>query len=141
MIRQHNGITSEPTATLNYRGVHTGNRIVNAWATYFSELATPPRLTALTHLTYGGELLKLHLTALFNAIVSEAYIPKAFQLGMVIPIPKGHNKDLSVPINHRGITILSNISKVFEKLLLLKISQQTSPPPTLNQLQGGFKKT
>ena len=91
------------------------------------------------YLIYGGETQKVHLAALFNAIVAEEYIPEAFQLGMVIPIPKGY-KDLSVPGNYRGITILSNVSKVFEKLLLLKISQQSSPPPpTLKPLQGGFQ--
>ena len=62
---------------------------------------------------YGGESLKVHLTAVFSTIVTERYIPEIFQLGVVIPIPKGHNKDLSVPGNYRGITILSNVSKVF----------------------------
>ena len=60
-----------------------------------------------------------------------------FQLGVVIPILKGHNKDFSIPGNHRGITIFSNVSEVFDKILLLKISQQTSPP-TLNR---GFRIT
>ena len=44
----------------------------------------------------------------------------------------------SVPNNQREITILSNISKVLEKLIMLKILQQKSPP-TLNLLQGGFR--
>ena len=87
------------------------------------------------YLIYGGETQKVHLAALFNAIVAEEYIPEAFQLGMVIPIPKGY-KDLSVPGNYRGITILSNVSKVFEKLLLLKISQQSSPPHPQTTARG-----
>jgi hypothetical protein len=90
------------------------------------------------HLIYGGDLLLEHLTQLFNAIMEATHIPPAFLHGLVIPIPKGHNKDLSIPNNYRGITILSNMSKVLEKLLLLKIHQQDSPP-RLNPLQGGFR--
>ena len=90
------------------------------------------------HLIYGGELLLEHLTLLFNAIMVAIYIPSSFLHGLVVPIPKGHNKDLSLPNNYRGITILSNLSKVLEKLLLLKIYQQDSPP-VLNPLQGGFR--
>ena len=90
------------------------------------------------HLIYGGELLLEHLTLLFNAIMEAIYIPSSFLHGLVVPIPKGHNKDLSLPNNYRGITILSNLSKVLEKILLLKIHQQDSPP-VLNPLQGGFR--
>ena len=94
------------------------------------------------HLIYGGELLLEHLTLLFNAIMEATHIPPAFLHGLVILIlliPKGHNKDLSLPNNYRGITILSNMSKVLERLLLLKIQQLDSPPPVLNPLQGGFR--
>ena len=71
------------------------------------------------HLMYGGELLLEHLALLFNAIMDATYIPSSFLHGQVVPIPKEHNKDLSLPNNYRGITILSNLSKVLEKLLLL----------------------
>ena len=71
-------------------------------------------------------------------MIAAVHIHEAFHLGLVIPIPKGHNKDLSVPNNYRGITILSNVSKVFEKLFPLKISHQNFPP-TLNPLRGGFR--
>ena len=87
------------------------------------------------HLVFGGRLLVQHLTCLFNAIVLSGHIPPAFQQGHVIPIPKGHTKDLS---NYRGITILSNISKVLEKLILLRIHLQDSPP-SMNPLQGGVR--
>ena len=90
------------------------------------------------HLVFGGRLLVQHLTRLFNAIVLSGHIPPVFQQGHVIPIPKGHTKDLSNPSNYRGITILSNLSKVLEKLTLLRIHLH-EPPPSLNPLQGGFR--
>ena len=79
-----------------------------------------------------------HLTRLFNAIVLSGHIPPVFRQGHVIPIPKGHTKDLFNPPNYRGITILSNLSKVLEKLTLLRIHLH-EPPPSLNPLQGGFR--
>ena len=57
---------------------------------------------------------------------------------LYIPLPKGRGKDLTNPTNYRGITILSNKSKVLEKLIILRISE-LDPPPTLNPLQGGFR--
>lgn len=90
------------------------------------------------HLRYGGSVLCAILTLIFNAIILSGHIPSAFCNGLVTPIPKGHNKDLSQPNNYRGITVLSNVSKVLEKLVLLRISM-LDPIPTLNPLQGGFR--
>ena len=53
-------------------------------------------------------------------------------------IPKGHTEDLSNPSNYRGITVLSNLSKVLEKFTLLRIHLQ-DPLPSLNLLQGEFR--
>ncbi len=54
----------------------------------------------------------------------------------IIPIAKGPDKDQSDPANYRGITLLSNISKLFEKLILLKLR---SIDLHLNPLQGGLR--
>ena len=90
------------------------------------------------HLIYGGKLLVKHLTIILNAIVATGHIPPSFTHGLVLPIPKGHNKDLSNPSNYRGISLLSNISKVLERLVLLHL-QALDPPLSLNPLQGGFR--
>ena len=90
------------------------------------------------HLAFGGNSLVVHLTRLFNAMMSTSHIPSAFRIGMIVPIPKGRNKDYSCPSNYRGITILSNVSKILEKLILQKLLSQDDPP-SLNSLQGGFR--
>ena len=87
------------------------------------------------HLLYAGPLLIDHLRSLFNGILATCHIPASFLEGYVIPIPKGHNKDLSNPSNHRGISTLSNVSKVFEKLIL----ELLAPVISINPLQGGFR--
>ena len=90
------------------------------------------------HLRFGGETLILLLTLVVNAIRLSGHIPQSLYQGLVIPIPKGLNKDLSNPSNYRGITILSNISKALEKLIPIRISE-LDPPPLMNPLQGSFK--
>ena len=81
-------------------------------------------------------MLPTILTALFIAVLLPGHIPAPFRHGLIIPIPKGHNKDLSKPTNYRGITLLSVLGKVFEKVLLHRLSDLQSQ---LNPLQGGFK--
>ena len=101
------------------------------------------RLLNLYHLTKSRVPMELnhpvclldHLCILFNAILATCHIPSSFLEGYVIPIPKGHNKDLSIPSNHRGISTLSNVSKVFKKLVL----ELLSPVISINPLQGGFR--
>ena len=86
------------------------------------------------HLQFGGASLILHLTSIFNAILATGHTPAPFLHGHVIPIPKGHDRDLHNPSNYRGISLLSTISKVLEKVLMDIIS----PCIPLNPLQGGF---
>ena len=71
------------------------------------------------HLKFGSTAI---LTRLFNAILLSSHIPATFRHGYIIPIPKGRNKDLTNPSNYRGITLLSAVSKVFEKVILLRLS-------------------
>ena len=87
------------------------------------------------HPHFGGPSLIIHLTNICNAILATGHIPAPFLHGKVIPIPKGHDRDLRDPSNYRGISLLSSISKVLEKVLINIIS----PDITLNPLQGGFR--
>ena len=97
--------------------------------------AGPDHIT-YEHLIYAGPILPKVLTILFNAILCSAYIPSTFKHGYVIPLPKSHNKPLNDPSNYRGISLLSCISKLFEKLLLLRLGDVQK---SLNPLQGGFR--
>ena len=64
------------------------------------------------------------------------HIPTTLHQGLIVPIPKGRNVNLSHPSNFRGITLLSVIGKVLEKVLLSRLSTQTA---LIHPLQGGFK--
>ena len=87
------------------------------------------------HIIHSGPLARKLLTDLFNAIVTTGHIPTVFQLGYITPIPKDPKKDQTDPSNYRGISLLSNISKLFEKVILAKLQ---SSGLLLNPLQGGF---
>ena len=70
------------------------------------------------HLIFGGTALSDHLAALINTLLTLRYVPESFRTGYTVLIPKGPDKDIRIPSNYRGISLLSNISKVFEKLIL-----------------------
>ena len=98
--------------------------------------ATGPDNLANEHLLYGGAVLPNLLTFIFNSIFQSGHIPESFRHGLIIPIPKGHSKPLNNPSNYRGITLLSSISKVFEKTLLNRLLHLQS---SIHHLQGGFR--
>ena len=89
-----------------------------------------------SHITSHNPCLQICCSSLFNAILICGHIPAPSKLGLIIPIPKSHTKDLSITINYRGINLLSVIGKVFEKVLLHRVSDQQDQ---LNPLQGCFR--
>ena len=91
------------------------------------------------HLRYGGDLLVQYVTALFNLIISHEFIPTSFQHGLTVPIPKSSDKDLTNPSNYRGITLLSNVGKLLEKVILQRLHDRTKIDSCMSPLQGGFK--
>lgn len=60
------------------------------------------------------------LTRIFNSCFIHGYFPSAWKIARVVPIPKP-GKDHSVPSNYRPISLLSTLSKVFERLILRRI--------------------
>ena len=59
----------------------------------------------------------LVLIRLYSSMLLLTYKPESLKCGVIVPIPKG-NKDHSDPDNSRGITLLSILSKAYDKLLL-----------------------
>ena len=88
------------------------------------------------HLQFSPPAIASILTNIFNSILLSGHVPTSFQHGLIVPIPKGRNIDTTNPSQFRGITLLPVINKVFEKLLLTRLSPQVSQ---IHQLQGGFR--
>ena len=72
-----------------------------------------------------------------NFVLSTGYIPPELLEGLLTPVPK-KDKDHTLPTNYRGITVLSILGKVLEKVL----QGRTESLLTRNQsrLQRGFTK-
>ena len=72
-----------------------------------------------------------------NFVLSTGYIPPVLLEGLLTPVPK-KDKDQTLPTNYRGITVLSILGKVLEKVL----QDRTESLLTRNQsrLQRGFTK-
>ena len=64
------------------------------------------------------------------------YVPQQFGGGIIIPLAKDKDGDLSCSSNYRGITLSSNIAKLFEMCLLQLFSSYLYS----SDLQFGFKK-
>ena len=88
------------------------------------------------HLINGHPCIHLYLNFLFTMMLTHAYVPKAFALGIVVPIVKNKQGDLGSVDNYRPITLNPIISKVFESLLLEKYANFFDT----DNLQFGFKK-
>ena len=78
-------------------------------------------------------------TALFNSCIEKGIVPHEWKSAIVSPLfkNKGVNSDMN---NYRGISVLSPLSKVFEKLLNEQIVAYLDKHNILFEGQHGFRK-
>lgn len=79
-----------------------------------------------------------YYTILFNNLLNNCYFPKDWKKAKVIPIPK-KNKDASLPANLRPISLLPNISKVFEVIINKRLVQYCDINDIIPEYQFGFR--
>jgi hypothetical protein len=60
------------------------------------------------------------LTYILNSFFKLSYFPKSWKHSNVVPVPKP-GKDLSIPSIYRPISLLSSISKIFERVILKRL--------------------
>ena len=70
------------------------------------------------HVKKGGPIVIKILTMMYNLITKTRLVPAHFKKGVRIPLFKGGNKDPEMRDNHRGITLLPVLSKLYETLIL-----------------------
>jgi len=87
------------------------------------------------HLWHAHPIIISLLTYLFKIVVRFGVVPTDFGCGVVIPLVKNTDGDVTSSDNYRGITLSPVISKVFELMLMEMVSDKLTSSP----LQFGFK--
>ena len=77
-------------------------------------------------------------TILFNNALNNAHYPEHWKTAVVHPIPK-RGKDSSNPGNLRSISLLPNISKVFEKVINRVLQKWVDDKNIIPDKQFGFR--
>jgi hypothetical protein len=80
------------------------------------------------------------LWKLCNLCFETGLVPSAWLTAIILPIPKSSTKDPHVPLNYRGISLLSTISKVYTSVLNSRISRYLEEENILTEEQNGFRK-
>ena len=97
--------------------------------------ASGPDDISVETLKAGGASLDQQLASLYTKCLKENKIPKSWKSSkMVLIHKKGDNKDLK---NYRPISLLSNIYKVFTKILTLRLTRVLDENQPIEQ--AGFR--
>jgi hypothetical protein len=78
------------------------------------------------------------LTDIFNSFILSNSFPSIFKIAQLIPLFK--SGDASNPSNYRPISILPNLSKIFEYILYDQINEYLSINNLISDYQFGFRK-
>jgi len=72
----------------------------------------------IEHLLYAHPLLIVMLCVLFNIMLIHGVVPQMFGNGVIVPIVKNKNGDITSLDNYKGITVSTCLSKLFESCIL-----------------------
>ncbi len=90
------------------------------------------------HIKYGGKMMVTIITKLFNRALEQAIFPKVFKFGQLIPISKPGKSDYTNKHNSCGITLLTTIEKIYEKVIKSRIIDdfERKGVPVTSKMQG-----
>ena len=91
----------------------------------------------LKHLPRKG---LVYLTKIYNACLKLCYFPQQWKHARVIPIAKP-NKDITKPVNYRPISLLSTLSKIFERVILTRLNRHLDNHEIIPNEQFGFRRS
>jgi hypothetical protein len=81
----------------------------------------------------------LILTSIFNKCLNLSYFPKVWKIANIFSISKP-GKDAKIPSNYRPISLLSNIGKIFERIILDRMNSFQYSNNIIIPQQFGFQK-
>ena len=80
------------------------------------------------------------LHAMFNLYFDTGILPSIWQKAMITPIPKDATKDKRIPLNYRGISLLSVVSKLYSAVLNNRLLIYLEDEHLLADEQNGFRR-
>jgi hypothetical protein len=80
------------------------------------------------------------LQKLFNVCFFEGVIPEPWCKSIIRPIPKNSTSDKRLPTNYRGISLLSNIYKLYTSVLNTRLVTYLEDNNKIVEEQNGFRK-
>lgn len=83
--------------------------------------------------------IQIALHTLFQRCFVLGIVPSIWQKSIIKPIPKGSAKDPYVPLNYRGISLISCISKVYSSVLNKRIVKFCNSLGIFPDEQNGFR--
>ena len=79
------------------------------------------------------------LKQLFNLCFNSGIIPDTWRQSIINPIPKSGNKDRRVPLNYRGISLLSCVYKLYSSVLNNRLITYLETHNIIVDEQNGFR--
>ena len=80
------------------------------------------------------------LHAMFNLCFDTGILPSIWRKAMITPIPKDATKDKRIPLNYRGISLLSVLSKLYSAVLNNRLWNYLEDEHFLAEEQNGFRR-
>ena len=89
-------------------------------------------------LKYGGRMLDKALREIMDKITDEEYIPKSWKEDKLIMIYKKGDKNKCE--NYRGLSISSNISKLYSRIIQKRVAEYAEEKNLLAEMQNAFRR-
>ena len=89
------------------------------------------------YLKDGSSVISKLLTHIINLSITTGSIPDDLKMARIVPLYKKNSK--THVGNYRPISVLSVISKVFEKVVFMQLSDYLSENRLLYEFQSGFR--
>ncbi len=83
--------------------------------------------------------IRLTLFSLFNACFRTSIVPSIWGKAIIKPIPKGADKDPYLPLNYRGISLISCLSKAYAAILNNRLVKYANEISIFADEQNGFR--
>ena len=130
LLNDFSAYHTESTHVFNYDEISTAIMQLKC------KKASGPDGISAEAIKYGGLLLSVHLTVLFNMFTSHCYVPHDLIKTTVIPLLKNKSGDISDINNYRAIALSNCINKLMETVILHSFQSFDSDS---DDLQFGFK--